>query len=106
MRRKVLLAALGASLLLVTCAVVRRIGHAPLTASSGSPDGAGPSLSRASRIESSDDEPSESDVPAVAGLDLLHVVAADGRTMAPAGGGTAQLTLDPELQRVALGLMS
>jgi cell division protein FtsI/penicillin-binding protein 2 len=105
MRRKVLLAALGVSLLLVTIAVGCRVGHAPLTGPPAA-DGDTPSLSHASRTAASAGESSEADRPPIAGLDLLHVAAADGRTTAPAAGGTAELTLDAELERVSLGLMA
>jgi cell division protein FtsI/penicillin-binding protein 2 len=103
-RRKVLLAALGVSLLLVTILVVRRVVRGPTAASTGTANGDGPALS--SRVASSADEPSEPDPAVVAGLDLLHVSVEGGRLEAPAAAGTAQLTLDPELQRVSLGLMA
>jgi cell division protein FtsI/penicillin-binding protein 2 len=42
----------------------------------------------------------------VAGLDLVHVSASEGTASAAAAGGTAQLTLDAELQRTAAALMN
>jgi cell division protein FtsI/penicillin-binding protein 2 len=106
MRRKVLIAALGVSLLAVTILVVRKVGHRPDASTSSSDDGETPSLAHASHVSRHDDEPALPEVPPIAGLDLLHVAAADGVTSAPASGGTAQLTLDADLQRTALGLMS
>jgi peptidoglycan glycosyltransferase len=50
-------------------------------------------------------EPAEEPHTGLAGLDLIHIALADGVATAPADGGTARLTLDPGLQREALGLM-
>lgn len=51
-------------------------------------------------------EPQGPETSPVAGLDLIHVSAADGAVTAPASTGTAQLTLDADLQRTSLGLLS
>ena len=63
-------------------------------------------LSHATEIAPHADEPSAPETTPVGGLDLLHLTATDGVVTAPAEGGTAQLTLDPELQRIAVGLMN
>jgi cell division protein FtsI/penicillin-binding protein 2 len=44
--------------------------------------------------------------PALAGLDLAHIGLDDSGGFAPAGEGVARLTVDPELQRIAAGLLS
>jgi cell division protein FtsI/penicillin-binding protein 2 len=104
MRRTVLLAALGVPLLAVTILVARKLGRGPDASTSS--DGAEPSLAHASHVAPQDDQPGLPEAPPVAGLDLLHVAASDGATSAPSAGGAAQLTLDADLQRTALGLMS
>jgi cell division protein FtsI/penicillin-binding protein 2 len=106
MRRKVLLAVAVVSLLAVAALVVRRLAQGGVTSSAAPGDDSSPSLSHASEVAPRDEEPSEPEPPPVAGLDLMHVTTADGVAVAPAAGGAAQLTIDPELQRMALGLMS
>jgi cell division protein FtsI/penicillin-binding protein 2 len=106
MRRTVLIAALGVPLLVVTILVGRRLVRGTASTTSSTEDGDVPSLAHGSQAAPHDDEPALPELPPVAGLDLMHVAAADGVTSAPAAGGTAQLTLDADLQRTALGLMS
>ncbi len=105
MRRTVLLAVAGASLLVSAVLVVRRPWHAASEAPASPPDVSAPSLSHA-EIAPREDEPTGPEANPVAGLDLLHVNVAEGIASAPASGGTAQLTLDGDLERTAVGLMN
>ena len=107
MRRTVLLAVAGASLLAGTLlvAVARRPWRATLAGSASQGDVSVPSLSHP-ELAPNAEELEGPEPPPVAGLDLVHVSALDGATTAPATGGTAQLTLDGDLQRTASGLMS
>ena len=105
MRRTVLLAVAGASLLVSAVLVVRRPWRAASEAPASPPDVSAPSLSHA-EIAPREDEPTGPEVNPVAGLDLLHVNVAEGIASAPASGGTAQLTLDADLERTAVGLMN
>jgi cell division protein FtsI/penicillin-binding protein 2 len=105
MRRTVLLAVAGASLLVSAVLVVRRPWRAGSEAPPSPPDVSAPSLSHA-EIAPREDEPTGPEVNPVAGLDLLHVNVTEGTASAPASGGTAQLTLDADLERTAIGLMN
>lgn len=105
MRRTVLLAVAGASLLVSAVLVVRRPWRAASEAPASSPDVSAPSLSHA-EIASREDEPAGPEASPVAGLDLLHVNVTEGIASAPASVGTAQLTLDADLERTAVGLMN
>jgi cell division protein FtsI/penicillin-binding protein 2 len=51
-------------------------------------------------------EPAAAEAPRPPGLDLVRMSQSDAAILAPAAGGTAQLTLDPDLQKTALQLMS
>ncbi len=109
MRRKGLLAAAAVALLAGGLLVARKLGQpsAPLPSSSArGEEGSAPTLSHASEVEPHDDEPAGLEVPPIAGLDLLHVVLGDGAAVAPASGGTAQLTLDADLERTAAALLA
>jgi cell division protein FtsI/penicillin-binding protein 2 len=106
MRRKVLLAAAAVSALVVAVLIARKLGQGHLPASSASGDDSSPSLSHASDVAPHDDELSEPELPTVAGLDMLHLTNAGGVDVAVAAGGTAQLTVDPDMQRTAVGLMN
>ena len=105
MRRTVLLAVAGASLLVSAVLVVRLPWRAASEAPASSPDVSAPSLSHA-EIASREDEPAGPEASPVAGLDLLHVNVTEGIASAPASVGTAQLTLDADLERTAVGLMN
>jgi peptidoglycan glycosyltransferase len=64
-----------------------------------------PPLARVERVETApraDGAPA----PALAGLDLAHATFDAAGPVAPTESGVARLTLDPELQRIALGLMA
>jgi len=104
MRRTVLLAVAGASLLVSAVLVVRRPWRAA-EAPPSPPDVSAPSLSH-TEMAPREDEPVGPEASPVAGLDLLHVNVAEGIASAPASGGTAQLTLDADLERTAVGLMN
>ncbi len=106
MRRTILLAVAGAALLSTGALVLRKLGQRPAAPqATTSQEQEGPlALSHAEP-----DAPEQHEQPApapIAGLDLVHVGSADGAAVAPAEGGTARLTLDPNLQREALGLMT
>jgi penicillin-binding protein A len=105
MRRTVLFAVAGASLLVSAVLVVRHPWRAPSETLATTPDVSVPSLSHA-EVVPHEDEPTGPEASPVAGLDLLHVSAAEGTASAPAAGGTAQLTLDADLERTAIGLMN
>ena len=106
MRRTVLFAVAGASLLVSAVLVVRHPWRAPSETLASMPDVSVPSLSHA-EVVPHEDEPTGPEASPVAGLDLLHVSApAEGTASAPAAGGTAQLTLDADLERTAIGLMN
>jgi cell division protein FtsI/penicillin-binding protein 2 len=105
MRRTVLLAVAGASLLVSAVLVVRRPWHAPSETPASPPEVSVPSLSH-TEVVPHDDEPTGPEANPVAGLDLVHVSVAGETTSAPAAGGTAQLTLDADLERTAIGLMN
>ncbi|HEY5243291.1 MAG TPA: penicillin-binding transpeptidase domain-containing protein [Polyangiaceae bacterium] len=100
-----LLAVAGASLLVSAVLVVRLPWRAASEAPASSPDVSAPSLSHA-EIASREDEPAGPEASPVAGLDLLHVNVTEGIASAPASVGTAQLTLDADLERTAVGLMN
>ncbi len=104
MRRTVLLAVAGASLIFSAVLVVRR----PWLAAEEPPTPTDVSAHSLSHTEMAprDDEPVGPEASPVAGLDLLHVNVAEGIASAPASGGTAQLTLDADLERTAVGLMN
>jgi peptidoglycan glycosyltransferase len=105
MRRTVLLAVAGTSLLAGVVLVARRPSHALVAESSGPGEVSSPSLSHTD-FAPHEDEPQGAQAVPVVGLDLLHVSAAEGAVTAPANGATAQLTLDADLQRTAAGLMN
>ncbi|MGD0528868.1 MAG: penicillin-binding transpeptidase domain-containing protein [Polyangiaceae bacterium] len=100
-----LLAVAGASLLVTAVLVARHPWRAASEAPAAPPEVSVPSLSHA-EVAPHEDEPTGPEPSPVAGLDLLHVNAAEGTANAPAAGGVAQLTLDAELQRTAVGLMN
>ncbi|HEY3818760.1 MAG TPA: penicillin-binding transpeptidase domain-containing protein [Polyangiaceae bacterium] len=105
MRRSVLLAVAGASLLVSVVFVARRPWRTPSDAPPSPAEVAVPSLSHA-EVASGEDEPAAAESSPVAGLDLLHLTMTEGTASAPAAGGTAQLTLDADLERTAVGLMN
>ena len=105
MRRTVLLAVAGASVLVSAVLVVRRPWRTPSEAPAPAAEVSVPSLSHA-EVAPHEDEPTGPTVSPVAGLDLLHLNLTEGTTSAPAAGGTAQLTLDADLERTAVGLMN
>jgi peptidoglycan glycosyltransferase len=111
MRRTVLLAVAGASLLASAVLVLaaRRTWRAPPAGSgSSAAEVSVPSLSH-TEVVPHEDEPQGPEARPVAGLDLVRMQdrgAAEGGVTAPAAGGTAQLTLDADLQRISLGLLS
>jgi cell division protein FtsI/penicillin-binding protein 2 len=106
MRRTVLLAVAGASLLAATVLVLRRPGHEPVATQPSLESVSAPSLAHAAEVAPHEDEPQGPEPSPVAGLELLHTSVAEGVVSAPAGGGTAQLTLDADLQSTSVGLMS
>jgi cell division protein FtsI/penicillin-binding protein 2 len=59
-----------------------------------------------SLLQATPSTPSKSAVDPMAGLDLARIASDAAGLMAPTDTGTARLTLDPDLQRTALGLMS
>jgi peptidoglycan glycosyltransferase len=63
-----------------------------------------PSLAHAEPVDRRDG-PSAPPI-ALAGLDLSHATFDSAGPVAPTAAGVARLTLDPELQRIALGLMA
>jgi cell division protein FtsI/penicillin-binding protein 2 len=104
MRRTILLAVAGAALLGTGLLVLRRLDRVP-PAPQTAQEQEGPLALAHPELEAP--APREQPGPSpVAGLDLVHVGSAEGAPTAPADGGTARLTLDLELQREALGLMS
>jgi cell division protein FtsI/penicillin-binding protein 2 len=105
MRRTVLLAVAGASLLVSAVLVVRQPWRAPSEAPASPPEVSVPSLSHA-EVVPHEDEPPGPEANPVAGLDLVHVSTTEGAATAPAAGGTATLTLDADLERTSVGLMN
>ena len=109
MRRTVLLAVAGAALLGTGVLVLRRLDRhpaAPQTAQT-QPEQDGRALPRASRSRGAgarDEPPAPS--PRGGPRSRARERPPTAPPTAPADGGTARLTLDPELQREALGLMS
>jgi penicillin-binding protein A len=94
----------GVALLGTTALVVRRNGEGlPVPPAPSAEPGEALPLSHAEPTHAA--EPVEQPNPSLAGLDLVHISLADGAATAPADAGTARLTLDPALQREALGLM-
>ncbi|HEY1691305.1 MAG TPA: penicillin-binding transpeptidase domain-containing protein [Polyangiaceae bacterium] len=105
MRRSASIALAGVASLLAS-GVLLACHRAGTPAPPGSTDDvATPSLSHPEPT-GREDEPSEAEASNVAGLDLLHVTVADGSVKAPSAAGSAELTLDADLQRTALGLLS
>jgi penicillin-binding protein A len=102
MRRTVILGIAGISILAAAVLVARATRSRLAPAPSFVDDT--PTLAHTSPVQH-DDELATPDMPAVAGLDLLHPTLADGAMLAPADGGSARLTLDPDLQRTATGLL-
>ena len=102
MRRTVILGIAGISILTAAVLVARATRSRLAPAPSFVDDT--PTLAHTSPVQH-DDELATPDMPAVAGLDLLHTTLADGAMLAPADGGSARLTLDPDLQRTATGLL-
>ncbi len=89
----------SASLLVAGLWTARRgwhLHHEPAPASS-----ADPSLLQATTVT-----PSSKPADPLAGLNLARITSDAAGPLAPTDTGTARLTLDPELQRVALALMS
>ncbi len=104
MRRTLLLATAGALLALAAGLALRRpAGSLPGPAPSASTDDV--ALSHAEPAPRAPALAPEEPAP-LAGLDLERVTLSDGAASAPVDGGTARLTLDPSLQREALGLMA
>ncbi|HLK41183.1 MAG TPA: penicillin-binding transpeptidase domain-containing protein [Polyangiaceae bacterium] len=107
MHRTRLLALAGASLLgggVLVAVHLRGRCHAEGPAiPSGS---AVPSIARVSVATQHEDEPPPQGSPPVPGLDLTRVSVAGEGLVAPADGGVAHLTLDPDLQHTAIGLMA
>src|SRR5271165_738492 len=100
MRRTLLLGIVGAALLAVGAGMLRhRNAQAPASVPEPTV-----SLSHAEPTAHAP-EPKPEAGPLVAGLDLLHIALAEGAATARADAGTAQLTIDPALQREALGLL-
>jgi peptidoglycan glycosyltransferase len=106
MGRTVLLAVAGTSLLVVTALVARRRAPAPVATPPFPELVSVPSLAHAAEVPPHEGEPQGSERGPVPGLDLLHTTVAGGVVSAPAGGGTAKLTLDADLQSTSIGLMS
>jgi len=107
MRRTILLAVAGAALLATGVLVLRRLGHRPVAPQLAQTPQEQDGPLALSHPEPDSPEPREQPAPApVASLDLVHIGSAEGAPTAPVDGGTARLTLDLELQREALGLMT
>jgi len=106
MRRTVLLAVAGAFFVAATVLVVRRPAPKPVATQPAPELVSVPSLAHAAEVAPHEDEPQGTEPGSVAGLELLHGRAAEGVVSAPAAAGTAQLTLDADLQSTSLGLLS
>jgi penicillin-binding protein A len=76
-----------------------RRGEGPATAASGEP-----ALLQADPVAHGDD--GKTPLQPLAGLDLSRITSDAAGLLAPTSAGSARLTLDPDLQRVALGVMS
>lgn len=105
MRRTLALALLGASVL--SCAAFLARHPAPVAAPvpAAAPTELPPALAHAEPIPH-EEAPHQDEASPVAGLDLLRISSDDSGLVAPAEGGLAHLTIDPDLQRTALGLMA
>jgi cell division protein FtsI/penicillin-binding protein 2 len=106
MRRPLALAVAGGSLLgvAVLAACANRGGSAAAPPASGEAEVSLSHTEPATALH--EGEPREAEPVPLAGLDLLRIVDGDGALAAPAGDGTARLTLDADLQRTAVQLMS
>jgi peptidoglycan glycosyltransferase len=105
MRREALWATVAAAAVLVAVPfVLRRPWRAPLVASARA-DGQLPSLALTIATQAPE-ERSHAQASPLAGLDLTRINSSDACPTAPAERGTARLTLDPDLQRTALSMMS
>jgi penicillin-binding protein A len=100
-----LLAVTGAAVLATVVIQVRRATRPSVAPAPSASDEGAPALTHAVPADH-DAEPRANDEGAVAGLDLAHVTLGDGTATAAADGGTARLTLDPDLQRSTLALLS
>jgi cell division protein FtsI/penicillin-binding protein 2 len=100
MRRKILVVALGALL----------VGAAAVACKSTQPDSnlfVTNQDDPSAKLSSSRATPAEPSLPSVAGLDLLRIsVDGNGASAPAAEDRTVRLTIDPELQRTAIALMS
>jgi peptidoglycan glycosyltransferase len=91
----------GIGVLAVGLLVLRRPWHVYGTRPSEAVDQASPPLVRVEQVTHGDGA-----AAAMAGLDLSHASFDATGPVAPTAAGVARLTLDPELQRIALGLMA
>jgi cell division protein FtsI/penicillin-binding protein 2 len=108
-RRDVLLGVVGltaGSLLVVGLWSAHRAWHGPIPGTAPATSGA-PALLQ---VEHEADHPDARDdaraAAALAGLDLAHVTTDAAGALAPTGAGTARLTLEPDLQRSAAGILT
>ncbi len=97
------LAAAGAAALLAGVWACRRVLHRG--AANATPETSVAALVPA-LVQTHADEPPKPATPPLAGLDLARMGSDAAGLTAPTEAGTARLTVDPELQRTALGLMS
>lgn len=105
MRRQVWLAMSAAALVALGLMAVRRLARAP-TLVSGEGDGAsGPTLSHIATAPHVAEPSAPPEIAPVSGLDLVHVTSDEGVATSAAAGGTAELTLDVDLQRTGLALL-
>ena len=65
-----------------------------------------PALAHAVSVPAQEGEAAGATASALAGLDMSRAAADDAGVAAPTDAGTARLTLDPDLQRTALALMT
>jgi|HubBroStandDraft_6_1064221.scaffolds.fasta_scaffold26905_2 peptidoglycan glycosyltransferase len=107
MRRTWVLAAAGLPVLAAGLAAARFAWHPrALPLAPSTTDDSTPALSHVERVPHEDEPIERPPAPSLAGLDLSRIGSDDGGPLAPAQQGTARLTLDPELQRLSLGLMA
>jgi penicillin-binding protein A len=105
MRRTLIIAIAGVSLLACAALAAHRVWHRTPQGGAPGTEESTPSLSHAD-TESQEDESIEPEGTPIAGLDLLRMTTDDAGPIAPAQAGTARLTIDPELQRTANALMA
>ena len=99
------MAAASVSLLALGLCAVRRGWHRHTSDAPAAVSSADPALLQVAPAPHGDPTPKTPLAP-LAGLDLAHITSDAAGPTAPTEAGTARLTLDAELQRVALGLMS